>query len=63
MADRRTFAQIVATSKRHTPGGSLNRQDEKGLTRRGINMGLREIDIRTVLDQVPPRHPVTRGIE
>lgn len=63
MSDRPTFAQIVANAKRHTPGGVLNEQDRKGQMRRGTNMGLTEVDIRAVLDQVPPRHPVTRGIE
>lgn len=63
MTERPTFAQIVAAAKCHTPGGRLNAQDREGLTRRGTNMGLTEVDIRTVLDQVPPGHPVTRGIE
>lgn len=63
MTERPTFAQIVAAAKRHTPGGRLNEQDRKGLIRRGIQMGLSEVDANTILDQVPPRHPVTRGIE
>jgi len=63
MADHHTFAQIVAAAKRIAPGGILNAQDRKGLARRGAGMGLSDIDIHTVLDQVPPRHPITRGIE
>lgn len=63
MTERPTFAQIVAAAKRHTPGGVLNEQDRKGLIRRGIAMGLAAVDICTVLDQVPARHPLARGIK
>lgn len=63
MTDRPAFEAIVATARNHTPGGHLNAQDRECLIRRGTSMGLSEIDIHTVLDQVPPRHPITRGIE
>ncbi len=58
-----TFAQIVKAAKTATPGGVLNAQDRKGLMRRAAAMDISVIDANVILDEVPPRHPITRGIE
>lgn len=63
MSTNPTFAQIVAAAKRATPGGRLNDDDRAGLMRRAANLGLSVTDASTVIDEVPPRHPVTRWIE
>lgn len=63
MSDPQTFAQIVATAKRTTPGGKFDADDRAGLMRRAANLGLSVVDANTILDQVPARHPITRGIE
>ncbi|VDC28257.1 hypothetical protein [Pseudogemmobacter humi] len=63
MTQHPTFAQIVSAAKRATPGGRLNDDDRAGLMRRAANLGLSVVDANAVLDNVLPRHPITRGIE
>lgn len=63
MTEPLTFSRIVKAAKAATPGGRLNKQDRQGLMRRAAAMDLSVIDANVILDEVPPRHPVTRGIE
>lgn len=63
MATSPTFAQLVAAAKRHTPGGRFNKADIRGLTRRGISMGLSATEIRAAIVKAAPLWPVTRGIK
>lgn len=60
---RPTFADLVLTAASRTPGGVLLADDRAGMARRGLSMGLDEIDVRTVLEGVPSRDRITRGIE